>query len=196
MAETTNLYIEVSYELYTTKEGKRELIEKTQDGRPFQFISGMGLTLEEFEAQITPRKKGEKFEFTLTPEQAYGDYEDAAVQKVPASVFEIEGKIDSQYIYEGAVVPLMNNEGQRFNGIIQKITPEEITVDLNHPLAGESLTFTGEVLENREATNEEIQQMVKMLSGEGGCGGNCGGCGGGCEGGCDSGCEGGCGGCE
>lgn len=185
-----NLNITVTYELYTTTDGERELVEKATQERPFQFISGMGLTLDDFESQIVGLQKGEKFDFTLTPEQAYGEYLDEAVQTVPASVFEIDGKINSDYIYEGAVVPLMNADGQRFNGTIIKITPTEVTVDLNHPLAGESLTFVGEVLENREATNEELEQMAKMLSGEGGCcgggcGGNCGGCGGDCGGDCE-----------
>ena len=77
-------------------------------------------------------------------------------------------------------------DGERFNGTITEISEKEITVDLNHPLAGKPLNFVGTVTENREATNEEIQEMVKAMSG--GCG-SCGGCGGGdCENGC-SGCD-------
>ena len=44
-------------------------------------------------------------------------------------------------------------------------------MDLNHPLAGLDLLFKGEIVENREATNEEVQQMLNHISGEGGCGG-------------------------
>ena len=51
-------------------------------------------------------------------------------------------------------------------------------MDMNHPLAGEDLTFVGEVTESRPATNEEIQEMIKMMTGEGGC--SCGSCGDGC----------------
>ncbi len=89
-----------------------------------------------------------------------------------------------------AVVPLQNAEGQRFNGLIQRIGEKHIIVDLNHPLAGKRLNFKGEVIENREATKEEIQGMLKMLTGEG-CGGGCGSCGGNCGS-----CGGDCGGCE
>jgi len=194
MAETkTNLYIEVTYQLYSTEDGKAVLLEETTDKRPFSFISGMGFTLDAFEAQIAPLKKGEKFDFTLTTEQAYGEYEAERVIKVPRQTFEINGKLDKEYIYEGAVVPLQNADGARFNGLIAKIEDAEITVDLNHPLAGKELTFKGEVVENREATQEEVNKMLKMLSGEGcgcdDCGGGCNG--GGCSGGC-SGCNGGC----
>ena len=80
----------------------------------------------------------------------------------------------------------MNADGERFNGTITEIGEKEITVDLNHPLAGKPLNFVGTVTENREATNEEIQETVKAMSG--GCG-SCGGCSGGnCESGC-SGCD-------
>lgn len=187
---TSNKYVTLSYKLYAPMQtsGEVELIEETHEGMPFNFISGMGLTLDAFEAQVCPLEKGEKFKFTLSVEEAYGAYVNEAVQTLPKSVFEIDGKINSDYIYEGAVVPLTNADGERFNGTITEINNTEITVDLNHPLAGKELTFEGEILENREATNQEIEQMVKALTG-----GGCGNCGGGCSG---SNCSGGdCGGC-
>ncbi len=185
-----NQYIEVAYQLYTVEDGKIILVEETNAKHPFKFISGLGFTLDAFEEKIVPLKKGDKFEFKLTTEQAYGDYEEERVIKVPRQTFEIEGKLDEDYIYEGSVVPLQNAEGARFNGTIAKIEETEITVDLNHPLAGKELTFKGEVTESREATKEEISQMLSMMTGEG-C--SCEGCNGGCDqGGCD---KGGCGGC-
>ena len=186
--ETSNKYITVAYKLYAPMEGNdHELIEEATAEHPFQFISGMGLALDAFERIITATEKGGTFDFTLSIDEAYGPYVEEGVQKLPRSTFEIDGKLNKKYIYEGAVVPLMNADGERFNGTIAEITEKEITVDLNHPLAGKPLNFVGTVTENREATNEEIQEMVKAMSG--GCGG-CGGCGGGdCEGGC-SGCNG------
>lgn len=193
----SNKFITVSYKLYAPMKssGETELIEQTSEGHPFVFISGMGLTLDAFEAQIEPLAAGDNFKFTLSVEEAYGAYVDEAVQRVPREVFEIEGKINSEFVYEGAVVPLTNSDGERFNGTIVEIGDKEITVDLNHPLAGKELTFEGQVIENREATNQEVEHMVKMLSGEG-CGNCGGGCGGGCGSDCGGDCGGGCGGCN
>ena len=169
-----NKYIAVAYQLYTKdKEGKRELVENATKEQPFQFVSGLGMTLDAFEKQIVDLQKGGEFEFELSPEQAYGEYEEERVIKVPRQTFEIDGRLDKQYIYEGAVVPLQNADGQRFNGLIQKIGDAEVTLDLNHPLAGKALIFIGEVVDTREATKEEITATLKMLTGEGGCGCGC-----------------------
>lgn len=169
-----NKYIAVAYQLYTKdKEGTRELVENATKEQPFQFVSGLGMTLDDFEKQIVDLQKGGEFEFELSPEQAYGEYEEERVIKVPRQTFEIDGRLDKQYIYEGAVVPLQNADGQRFNGLIQKIGDAEVTLDLNHPLAGKALIFIGEVMDTREATKEEITATLKMLTGEGGCGCGC-----------------------
>lgn len=185
-----NKYITVAYKLYAPMEGnERELIEEATTDMPFQFVSGMGMALDAFESNITPLNPGDTFDFTLTEDEAYGPHVPEGVQTLPRQAFEINGKLDPKFIYEGAVVPLQNNEGERFNGTISEITETQITVDLNHPLAGKALTFVGSVVESREATNEEIQQAVQALTG------GCGGCGGGCNGGdCGGDCGGGCGG--
>ena len=169
-----NRYIAVAYRLYTKdKEGKRELVENATKEQPFQFVSGLGMTLDDFEKQIVDLEKDGEFDFELTPEQAYGQYEEERIIKVPRQTFEIDGRLDKQYIYEGAVVPLQNADGQRFNGLIKKIEDKEVTLDLNHPLAGKTLIFVGEVVDTREATKEEITATLKMLTGEGGCGCGC-----------------------
>ena len=189
--ENQNKYIAVMYKLYTSDaEGKPELIEETAEGDPFVFVSALGMTLDAFEAQIVPLKVGDKFDFTLAPNDAYGEYEASGKQALPRKVFEINGKLDSRYIYEGAVVPLASPDGARFNGTIVEIGEESITVDLNHPLAGKSLNFVGEVKVIREATNEEVRDALNQITG---CGGGCGGCGGGSCDGCESkgeGCDG------
>lgn len=189
MNTTSNKYITVAYDLYSDFDGKNELVEKATAEHPFQFISDMGTTLDAFEAQIKPLAKGDNFDFTLSVEEAYGPYEQERVLELDKSVFTINGKFDTEHIYPGAVVPLMNADGARFNGTIVEVADDKVTVDLNHPLAGKELHFVGQVVEHREATKEEIQEMLNMLSGEG-CGGGCGGCGGGCG---DHECGGGCG---
>ncbi|MGN0233942.1 MAG: peptidylprolyl isomerase [Bacteroidaceae bacterium] len=185
--DTTNRYISVSYKLYSqVRDSEPELVEEATSEAPFEFISGLGMTLDDFEKEISPLEQNAPFDFTLSVEQAYGEYDPQGRQEVPRSMFEIDGKLDSRYIYEGAVVPLQDGDGHRFNGLIALIQDDMVTVDLNHPLAGKTLRFVGKVEQTRLATDEEVKHTLMALSGESGCGG-CGNCG---DGGCGSGCSG------
>lgn len=189
METSENKYITVAYKLYTVENGEREFTEEAPAEHPFQFISGLGLTLEAFENQIAGLNQGDKFDFTIPAADAYGDYNDEHVIDLPKEIFIIDGKFDSEHIVEGAVVPLMTNEGQRVNGSVVEVKSDVVVMDMNHPLAGCDLNFVGEVVVNRAATNDELAEMARLMSG--GCGGGCGSCGGGCgEGGCD--CDGDC----
>ena len=185
-----NKFIKVSYALYdVTKgsDGEEQLIERTTDERPFFFISGMGVTLPAFEEQVVNLAPGEEFDFELEPEQAYGQHFDERVIELDKQIFTINGQFDAQHVQVGAIIPLQNEDGNRFNAVVKNITDDKVTCDLNHPLAGLKLNFCGQILESRDATAEEIAKMAQIISGEAG---GCGNCGGDCK---DGNCEkGGC----
>lgn len=194
METIDNKYITVAYKLYTIEDGQKDFTEEAPKEHPFQFISGLGLTLEAFEEQVKDLNKGDKFDFIIKAEEAYGEYDDEHVIDLPKHIFEIEGKFDSEHIVEGAVIPLMTAEGQRINGSVVEVKDDVVVMDMNHPLAGCDLNFVGEVTENRPATNEELAEIARMMAG-GGCSCGCDSCGSGCGGGdCDDDC--GCGHCH
>ena len=174
-----NQFIAVAYKLYAVGEKSLEFIEEATEERPFTFISGFGITLPEFEKQIEGLNEGDKFEFKLTKEEAYGDYEQEHVVSLDREVFCINGHFDHDNVFVDAILPLQNEDGQRFQGRVLEITDKQVTVDLNHPLAGKELSFSGSVVQKREATNEEIQHLINHMNGEG-CGCGCDECGGGC----------------
>nr|WP_294076659.1 FKBP-type peptidyl-prolyl cis-trans isomerase [Prevotella sp. UBA5379] len=183
----SNKYINLSYQLYDTTDGKSELIEQTTDKRPFNFISGLGIALQAFEDNVTPLEEGANFEFEIPHDQAYGNYDDSLVIDLDKSIFAINGKFDEEHIKEGAVVPLQNADGNRFFGHVLKISDTQVKMDLNHPLAGKDLKFMGHILETRKATEQELADYEKMIHGQqdgGGC--SCGDCenGGSCNGSC------------
>ena len=184
MEQTPNKFISVSYQLYTIEDGQKSLVEQTQQGKPFQFISGFGVSLDAFEQHIVGLQPGDKFDFTLAPEDAFGVYDAKGVHKVEREMFTIDGKFDVENIYPGAIITLMEAEEKRFMARVAEVEDDGVIVDTNHPLAGETLRFTGVVLENRDATTDEIQRMLQSLSCE-----SCS-----CED-CNNTHEGGCGGC-
>ena len=160
--------ITVAYRLYSfNADQAEELVEEATVNAPFQFISQLGITLEAFEAKILLLNKGDQFDFTLSPAEAYGEYEDKHVVALDKSMFEIDGHFDSQNIYVGNVIPLVNEDGLRFQGEVTAVGDDTVTIDLNHPLAGFSLHFTGEVVESRPATKDELEGMIQMLQGDG-----------------------------
>ncbi len=174
-----NQYIAVAYKLYAAGEKTLEFIEEATDERPFDFISGFGFTLPDFEERITPLAKGEKFDFKLTPEQAYGAHFEERVVDLGREIFCINGHFDHENVFVDAILPLQNEDGHYFQGRVLEITDDHVKIDLNHPLAGKELRFKGHVVENREATNEEIQNLIARMSEEG-CGCGCDDCGEGC----------------
>jgi len=188
MKITANKSVMAEYELYVDGEleGAQELMEKATVQEPLKFIYGVGMMLPKFEENLFGLQVGDTFDFTINNEDAYGEYDDDSVLDLERSIFEIDGKLDEEMIFEGNVVPLMDNEGNRVNAQVVTITDTHVTVDLNHPLAGENLHFKGSVLEVREATEKELAS----LNSGGGCGCGCGesGCGDGCgEGNCNDG---------
>lgn len=186
-------YIGVAYKLYTIEDGEKDFIEEATVDQPFQFVSGLGLTLETFESQVKDLKVGDKFDFVIPCNEAYGDSDEENVIELPKHIFEVEGKFDAERIVEGNIVPLMTAEGQRINGVVQEVKADVVVMDMNHPLAGCDLNFVGEVLESRPATSEELAEIAKSMSG--GCGCGCDDCGSDCGEGCGDhqhGCEGGC----
>ena len=188
--------IALNYQLYSVENGERQLQEQTTKEHPFQFISGFGISLDALEHHVLGIEKGQEFELTLEPSQAFGVHDPECVHKLKREIFEIDGKFDSQNIYEGAVITLTDVEGHHFMAQVTKVEDDGVTVDTNHPLAGKTLNFKGQMIENREATEEEIQKLIKMLTG--GCQG-CGHHGDNCGENCGDGCgkhEGGCGHCH
>ena len=176
--ENNNRFVSISYSLYIDEDGEKRLVEKTTDDKPFELITGFGIALDSFEHQVTPLEKGAKFDFSLTKDEAYGDYRDDLLMELGRDVFSINGHFDHEHVYQDAVIQMQNDEGNRFYGRVVEVGEEKVKIDLNHPLAGETLYFKGEVLENREATEDEINHLMKHLTG--GCGGHCGDCEGGC----------------
>lgn len=179
--EVDNRYITLAYRMFTIEDGEEdeEPQEVANRRHPFQFISKLGLVLPAFEAHVATLERGDEFDFVIPCEDAYGEFNDELMFDVDLSIFMIDGKLDFNYIYEGAVVPMQGEDGSQFNATIIEIKKDKVTIDLNHPRAGQDLHFVGHVIENRPATNEEISEMLNAMSGCGGCGG----CGGDCSGG-------------
>jgi FKBP-type peptidyl-prolyl cis-trans isomerase SlyD len=164
--------VSLTYDLTvdTDENGETELMERATKENPLTFMYGMGMMLDAFEKNIFDLQVGDKFSFTLSPEEAYGEYYTQKVVELPKNIFEIDGKFDEERIAEGETLPMMDASGNRMMGSVLEIKAEVVVMDFNHPLAGETLHFDGEVIDVHEATEEEIEALNQT----GGC--DCGSC--------------------
>jgi FKBP-type peptidyl-prolyl cis-trans isomerase SlyD len=171
-----------------------DIFESATEENPLVFLHGAGLMIPAFEEQLTGKKSGEKFEISIPAANGYGEINEDAVVELPLDIFKVDGKVDEALLAIGNSVPMMSAHGQRMDGIVVSVKDEVVTMDFNHPLAGEDLHFTGTVLEVREATEDELNAAYS--TGGCGCGSSCSsdgcgdsGCGDGSSGGgCGSGC--------
>ena len=191
MEKITNKKIRVAYTLISHRNGESEEVEKTTREQPFEFLSGVGYTLDAFEENLKELKKGDTFDFTIPSAEAYGDYDPDHVQDFDREVFTIDGKFDSAHIYAGNVVEMMRADGSPILGTVKEVTPFKVVMDFNHPLAGCDLQFFGNVVDSRPASDAEMKKFYDALrAAQRGCGG-CSGCkGDGCGDGCEDGCNG------
>ncbi len=149
-----NKVVTLNYKL--TEAGNSELIEETYGSEPLSFIYGIGAMLPQFEANLTNLKNNDKFNFVIKAVDAYGDIDESAITEIPLNAFSSDGKIDEEIIQIGKTLPMQDKDGNQFEGIIVDINDDSVVMDFNHPLAGIDLNFEGEIVDVRDATEEEL----------------------------------------
>ncbi len=149
---------------YTGKLGNGEVFDSSEGRMPLEVHIGAGEMIKGFEAQLLGMAINEKKVFTIAPEDAYGEKKPNLTQHVPRA--SVPPSLDPQL---GMVIGLMTPQGDRIPAKIVNMDNEQITLDLNHPLAGESLTFEIEVVGISDAPTQECSDCSSC-----GCSGSCG----------------------
>ncbi|MCU8002330.1 MULTISPECIES: peptidylprolyl isomerase [unclassified Shewanella] len=188
MKITQHSAVTIHYRL-SDQEGR--LLEDSFDSEPMLYLHGTENLIPGLEAALDGKSKGEKLDVTISAEEAYGPYHDGLRQAVPLEAFG-----DIEDIVPGMRFIAETEMGQRPVQVME-VKDDVVIVDGNHPLAGQSLNFSVEIVDVREASAEEIAHG--HIHAQGGCGshghdhdhggGCCGGSGkeeaGGCCGGSD-----------
>lgn len=143
----------VTYAL--TVEG--QLMDQADENNPLVYLAGVGVMIPGFERELEGKTAGSTFDFNLTSEDAYGPRDEQAIVPIPNDVFMVDGKMDTEIVKLGAMLPMQDQNGNPLQGIVVEMNDESVVMDFNHPLAGKDLHFTGTVVEVREATQEELE---------------------------------------
>lgn len=156
-------FVELSYTL--TVDGN--VADAATAENPLGFVFGAGYLLPDFEKNVDGLTVGDKFEFTLTPENGYGLPNPEMVIELPRDTFTVNGEEEEGLLTVGNEIPMMTGDGMRLLGRVVEAGAEMVKMDFNHPMAGKVLNFAGEIVGVREATDADYPQA------QGGCGCGC-----------------------
>ncbi len=164
-----NCVVGIEYEV--KEAGTSEVVDSNKgSGQPLEFIMGKGQIIPGLEKGLCGMKEGDSADLMIPAADAYGDYNEEALQTLPIEQFEgVELK-------EGLTLYGQSEDGQTTQVTVKSFTDTEVTIDFNHPMAGKDLMFSVTINSAREATADEIDSgVVGGVPAEGGsCGTGCG----------------------
>ncbi len=159
MTITQNAVVSVKYKLTVSDDNfqTEDLVEETSPENPFTFLFGSGGLLEEFEGNLKGLNVGSPFDFKITAANGYGHASQENVVRIPIEAFVAPGEeLDTEMVAEGNFLPMVDDQGNHMQGLVVEVGADFIVMDFNHPLADKDLHFSGEVLDVREASAEEL----------------------------------------
>lgn len=154
-----NVVVSLAYQL-VLEDGA--VVDQSTVDAPLDYLHGHNNLITGLENELEGKVVGDKFTATIAPEDAYGEYNDELVQRVPAEVFQGVDEIEVGMRF------LADTDQGQIPVEITEVDGDEVVVDGNHMLAGQTLTFDVEVVAIRAATAEEIQHG--HIHQAGGCG--------------------------
>ena len=166
--------VKATYELYINGEdGQEVMLEQATEASPLVWCQGEGMMLPAFEAAMHGKEEGDAFDFVLKAADAYGEYIPEGLQVLPKKMFfNGDGEFDAERVFVGAIVPMNTVDGQVVRAQVCEVTDDKVTIDLNHPYAGEDLHFKGTILAIRDVTEGELK-AIRSPRGCGKCHSNC-----------------------
>ena len=136
---------------YTLKDAKAQTLESSFGEEPLSYLEGVGQIIPGLEDALKGLKPGDKKSVHVAAAQAYGEFSKELVVEVPKE------QIPKKDVEVGDRFHADSGGGQAQMVVVTKVTDSHVTVDGNHPLAGQDLNFDVEISEVRDATADEVQ---------------------------------------
>lgn len=135
---------------YTLKDGTGKTIESSVGSEPLAYLHGNHNLIPGLERELEGKSAGDKFSVTVAPADAYGEYDKSLIQRIPRRALKGVGNV-----HVGLQLQAHSEHGPRAVTVTQ-VVGDMVTIDGNHPLAGQNLTFEVEVTDVRAASEEEL----------------------------------------
>ncbi len=144
--------------VYELKDSEGDVVESADAAEPMTYLHGYGEIAPGLEEELDGVEEGALLEIVLPPDKAYGDYNPDGIVAVPRSEFPADAEIvPGDWISVQIKQDEESDEVEDLEMKVLEISPDAITLDANHPLAGQEVTFDIRVLGVREASAEEIE---------------------------------------
>ena len=137
---------------YTLKDDAGEILDVADENNPFLYMHGVGGMIPGLEKALENGKAGEKIVVSIAPAEAYGERNPSLTQDVPREMF---GSITDEDMVVGAQFQAQTDQGVEIITVVA-VEGDTIKIDGNHPMAGETLHFDVDVIDVRDATEEEV----------------------------------------
>lgn len=145
-----------------------DIVEEIPETDPVEVLMGHDFMLEVLEKNLQGLQEGDAFEMIISPEQGYGPYDEEKLVTVPEAELLAEVPEDADVeMEEGDIIPIQDMEGEEFQALVLKKEDGTVTLDFNHPLAGETLHFRGKVVSVRKASEKEVLEADSPCDSEG-----------------------------
>jgi FKBP-type peptidyl-prolyl cis-trans isomerase SlyD len=135
---------------YTLTNGAGEVLDSSQGREPLAYLHGAGNIVPGLEKAMTGRSAGDSFKVDVAPEEGYGVHHDGLVQEVPLEAFAGVPQVEPGMRFQAQTPQGMHSV------VVTAVSDGMVTVDGNHPLAGQTLHFAIEVTDVRAASAEEL----------------------------------------
>ena len=135
---------------YALTDTAGEVLESSEGQSPLEYLHGHGNIIAGLEKALDGKAAGDKLKAVIPPEDGYGIRDETLVKELPLSSFQSQDEVAV-----GAQFQAETSQGPRL-ATVTKMDDKNVTVDLNHPLADQTLSFNIDVVDVREATEEEL----------------------------------------
>jgi FKBP-type peptidyl-prolyl cis-trans isomerase SlyD len=143
-----NVVVSMEYTLHVDNEE----VDSSKGQDPLQFLAGHGNIISGLEREMMGMKVGDSKDVVIPPAEGYGEFDENAFMNVPRDAFPKDIPVE-----EGTELTVKDDAGQPRYARIDTVDGDTVTLNFNHPLAGDELHFNVKVVELREPTAEELE---------------------------------------
>lgn len=146
----------LEYNIYIVNDdGSQELLESVDANQALEYLHGYENIVPGLESALEGKTVDDEFDVIVTPENGYGEYDEELIEEIDRDEFDFDE--EGENLEVGMEIEMLDEDGDIIEGTIREVRGSIVVVDLNPPLAGQTIRYEGRVVGVRDATEEELE---------------------------------------